>query len=624
MSIPPRFLNELRDRLTLSDIIGRRVKLARAGREFKGCCPFHKEKTPSFYVNDDKQFYHCFGCGAHGDAIGFVMQHDNLSFIEAVEALAGQAGMQVPQQSPQEVAKARKQKDLHALMEDTARYYEAQLQAPANREALDYMVSRGVSRELLAAFRIGYAPADSEALRSHLKGQGYSDKQMIEAGVMRPSKRGGNPYAFFRERVMFPVTDRRGRVVAFGGRILPDHLRPPDRGDYKPPKYMNSSDTPLFHKGRMLYGESQARQAAADDQPLIVVEGYLDVMACFSAGYRGAVAPLGTALTEEQILALWQMIPGGEKLPVMCFDGDEAGRRAAARAAERLLPLLKPDHSALFAFLPEGQDPDSLIRSQGKASFAAVIAAAMPLSEFLWSYHTAGRAFETPEARAGLAAQLMAEADRIADRQAQQYYRQAFRDRLYKAFGPSTFQKGGQKGDQKGGEGRRQGRGTMPGLGSGGRVLRRPGFAGSLIHAQILLATVLNHPFIFDQVEEELAQCAIGHERLDLLRQSILNTLSAAPALDAQALQGHLKEQGFESEIRAILSESVYTHAGFARPDTPEDQILQGWRDTVSFMNRQAVRGELKAAGSALAQDFSRDNEERVLALHDVHKASGD
>ncbi|HPF79020.1 MAG TPA: DNA primase, partial [Alphaproteobacteria bacterium] len=387
MSIPPRFMEELRSRLTLSDIIGRTVRLTRAGREHKGCCPFHNEKTPSFTVNDDKQFYHCFGCGAHGDVIGFTMQNGNLSFIEAVEALAAEAGMQVPAQSPQEIEKSKKEKSLYSLLEDATRWMEGQLRDPSNKEAYRYIVERGNTDEELSNFRVGYAPSDGQAVRKALQALGYSDAQMIEAGVLRAGKSGREPYAFFRERIMFPVTDRRGRVVAFGGRILPDHLRPPDQGDYTPAKYMNSSDTPLFHKGSQLYGEPRARQAAIDGQDIIVVEGYVDVMACVKAGYAGAVAPLGTALTEEQIMVLWRMIPDQRKVPILCFDGDNAGRRAAARACERILPLLKPDHSARFAFLPDGQDPDSLVNGQGKKALQSVLEAAMPLVDFIWLYH---------------------------------------------------------------------------------------------------------------------------------------------------------------------------------------------------------------------------------------------
>ncbi|MFA7457206.1 MAG: DNA primase, partial [Micavibrio sp.] len=407
MAIPPRFLDELRSRITLSDVIRKSVRLTRAGREFKGCCPFHNEKTPSFYVNDDKQFYHCFGCGAHGTVIDFAMRHDNLTFPEAVETLAALAGLQVPKSAHEDIERAKLEKSLYTMMEDAARWMEEQLRLPANRAAMDYMLERGLSEEILSSFRVGYAPDDRQAMRSYLASRGYTDAQMIEAALIRPASEGGRePYAFFRERVMFPVPDRRGRVVAFGGRALPDHLRAPTRGDYTPAKYMNSSDTPLFHKGRMLYGEPHARKAAADGMPVIVVEGYLDVIAAHRAGFKGAVAPLGTALTEAQISVLWKMIPQDSKVPVLCFDGDEAGRRAASRACERILPMLKPSHSARIAFLPEGEDPDTLVRAKGAQAFEAVLGAALNLVDFLWQDLTAGKSLDTPEERAGLVKSL--------------------------------------------------------------------------------------------------------------------------------------------------------------------------------------------------------------------------
>ncbi|MCB9973686.1 MAG: DNA primase [Rhodospirillales bacterium] len=338
MNITPRFLDELRNRILLSELVGQHVRLTRAGREFKGCCPFHKEKTASFYVNDDKQFYHCFGCGAHGDVIGWTMQHGNRSFPEAIEQLAAQAGLEMPKQSPQDIKQAREEKNLYQLMEDATAFFEEQLRDLRHKPSYDYILGRGLTEETLSAFRVGYASEDRQALYHHLKTKGYTDAQMMEMGVIRKDKK-GQPYAFFRERIMFPVSDRRGRIVAFGGRILPDHLRPPDQSGYTPAKYMNSIDTPLFHKGRMLYGAAHAAYAAREGAPLIVTEGYMDVIACWQAGFRGAVAPLGTALTEEQILVLWRLSMEEVKAPVLCFDGDEAGRRAAMRAAERRCPL---------------------------------------------------------------------------------------------------------------------------------------------------------------------------------------------------------------------------------------------------------------------------------------------
>jgi DNA primase len=606
MGIPTRFMNELRDRLALSDIIGRRMKLTRAGREFKGCCPFHHEKTPSFTVNDDKQFYHCFGCGAHGDVIGFVMEHDNLSFIDAVELLAAEAGMQVPKQTPQEIKKAKEEKDLYSLLEQASLFFENCLYDQKNKEALGYMVERG-SEKLLKPFRVGFSPEDPQALRMFLKEKGYTDTQMLEAGVLKASNKNKEPYAFFRGRIMFPVLDRRGRVVAFGGRILPDHLRAPDRGSFTPPKYINSSDSELFHKGRMLYSESHARQAAADGEPLIVVEGYTDVMALYKAGYKGAVAPLGTALTEDQILILWQILAAKDKTPILCFDGDNAGRRAAYRAAERMLPLLKPDQSALFAFLPTGQDPDSLIKTQGKKAFHSVLESAMPLVQFLWLSMTEGKEFNTPETKAGLSKKLNEKTERITDRSVQIYYKQMFKELLYKHFGSKSYQsyKRGYPANAN----------KQVGL-----KLRKPAFSPNRLPQMILMACIINHPEIYEVVEEQYAQLFFEDNRLDSLRKKTMNLISLEENLDTQALQRHLISAGFKNELELILSDAIYTHAGFARPSTPFEEVQEGWSEISEMIQRRSVDKELVAAAYALVEDFSKENEEKFLALQSVHR----
>ncbi|NCO02924.1 MAG: DNA primase [Alphaproteobacteria bacterium] len=592
MSIPARFLDELRTRLNISDIVGRKVRITRAGREFKGCCPFHHEKTPSFYVNDDKQFYHCFGCGAHGDIIGFSMQHDNLSFIEAVEVLAQEAGMQVPEQTPQAREQAKKEKGLHALMEDATRWMEAQLRAPENAQAYRYIVERGLPDELLSAFRVGYAPAERQALRNFLKSQDYTDKQMIEAGVLRPAGQNGEPYAFFRERIMFPVMDRRGRVIAFGGRILPDNLRPPDQGDYVPAKYMNSSDTPLFFKGAMLYGEPHARQAAIDGQDIIVVEGYMDAIACFKAGFRGAVAPMGTALTEEQIMVLWKMIPSEIKVPILCFDGDNAGRRAAQRAADRLLPHLKANHSARFAFLPDGQDPDTLVNSGGKKALEGILKAAMPLIDFLWLTHTQGKDFSTPEARAGLTKTLEDEVLRIADRDVQHYYRQAFRDRIRQAFnsyGVNANNVGASYAKKTNTKYLRTGVQSAPVTN-----LRRPSFQKAQSIKLPLLACVINHPHIFDYVEERLGVLDMGEVRLNAVRQCVLNVIIENNPIDRANLISNIEDAGFSDVLRSVLNSSVYTHAGFCAPTADEDDIISGWDRAWSALSQMEAEQEDK------------------------------
>lgn len=590
MSIPAGFLDELRNRLTLSELIGRKVKLVRAGREFKGCCPFHREKTPSFTVNDEKHFYHCFGCGAHGDAVGFLMQHDNLAFPEAVEILAAQAGMQVPRDTPRDAEQEKGRRDLLALMDESARFFQDSLYDQRNRQALDYIHGRGLAEEIIGAYRIGFSPEDPQALIKHLKSKGFSPQDLLTAGVAKTSERSREPYAFFRGRIMFPVTDRRGRCVAFGGRILPEHLRPPDRGNFTPPKYINSPDSPLFHKSRVLYGEAHARMEAGKGGILLVVEGYMDVIACAAAGFRGAVAPMGTALTEEQIASLWKMAAGPVKEPVLCFDGDTAGRRAAERARDRILPLLQPGQSARFAFLPEGEDPDTMIRSRGADSFRSVLERSLPLSEFLWFSLTSGRLFSTPESQAGLKKELLDQVARIADRDVQQLYRQ----QLLQRFSQEFFSSGRFGGNQ--GSGRRARPSGAPLTGGQRLTPRRPGRPvdhRKTLSVRILLAAAINHPHIYDEIEEALGCLPTDDPGLDRLRQYLVGYLSDNPLTERDKLQEALVQSGFQEEINDILSESVYVHASFcgprALPETVASCWLAFWRDLEGREQRTPV-----------------------------------
>ncbi len=615
MSIPPRFLDELRARITLSDVIRKSVRLTRAGREFKGCCPFHNEKSPSFYVNDDKQFYHCFGCGAHGSVIDYVMRHDNYSFPEAVEALASSIGMQVPQSAPEDIEKAKKEKSLYTMLDEAARWMEQQLRRPESKVAYDYLIERGVNDETIQAFRIGFAPNDMQSLRKHIAAQGYTDAQMIEGGLLKTSEKAREPYAFFRDRIMFPVPDRRGRIVAYGGRILPDHLRAPDRGDFKPPKYINSSDTPLFHKGSMLYGEPHARQAAADGLPIIVVEGYLDVIAAFRAGFKGAVAPLGTALTEEQIGVLWKMIPSDSKIPILCFDGDNAGRRAASRACERILPMLKPDHSAKIAFLPDGEDPDSLVKKRGKGALQAVLDEALDLVDFVWMDYTAGKNLDTPEARAGLSKTLDDVCLRITDRTVQHYYKEAFKVKVREAFA-APVRDNGWTPRRNGGNWQKNA--PPPPV----TDLRRPKFAKNMLGSVAFLTCLINNPAIFHEVEEDVGHMHLPENKLDHVRQHVLSTLALDPDLDADGLKTHLLEHGFEPELRLLLSESVYTHASFAREAAEVELALVGWKAAWAKMQEAKAQEELDQAILAWKQDPSDENEIRVRELRKMRRIS--
>ena len=431
MSFPPSLLEEIRNRLPVSEIVGKRLRLTRAGREFKACCPFHNEKTPSFYINDDKQFYHCFGCGAHGDVIGFTMRHDRLSFPDAVEQLAGLAGLEVPQDTPVEREKFDREKRLYQLLERATAYFEEQLFSPTGREALGYLRSRGLSDEGIRRFRLGYAPADGNALLRKMFSEEFKLDELIDTGLAKKSEERNEVFSFFRNRVIFPVGDRKGRTVAFGARILGE-------GE---PKYLNSPDHVLFHKGRLLYGLSRARAALAQNQPLIVAEGYMDVIALVEAGYSGAVAPLGTALTEDQLNALWKLLPppdardaGRDYSPILCFDGDTAGQRASLRAVERALPLLTPAQTIRIATMPAGQDPDDLIRQAGKPAMDAVLKQAKPMIEMIWESSLANRSLNTPEERGSLIAALKQRINRIGNETLRKLYQDEIQKRLASAF----------------------------------------------------------------------------------------------------------------------------------------------------------------------------------------------
>ena len=380
---PPSFLDEIRARVSLVSVIARGVRLTRKGREHSGLCPFHNEKSPSFTVNEDKGFYHCFGCGAHGDVISFEMQVHHLSFVEAVERLAGEAGLEVPKQTVEERERAQRAASLYDVMEAACVFFERELRRAVGQTALGYLRGRGVDDQAIGCFRLGYSPDSRSALLQVLKAAGIPEPLAVEAGLLISPEGGGEPFDRFRGRVMFPITDRRGRVIAFGGRILGDGQ----------PKYLNSPDTPLFHKGRVLYGLAQAREPAASAGTVIVCEGYMDVIALNRAGFANAVAPLGTALTEDQIGLLWRMAAE----PIICLDGDAAGQRAAAKAAERALPLLEPGRSLRFAAIPPPEDPDSLIRSRGAGAMQEVLDHALPLSEVLWRQELAGHSLDTPE-----------------------------------------------------------------------------------------------------------------------------------------------------------------------------------------------------------------------------------
>ena len=388
MAFPPRFLDDLRLKVSLASVIGKKVKLTKRGNEYIGLCPFHKEKTPSFTLNEEKGFYHCFGCGAHGDAISFLINCERLSFMEAVEHLAQMAGMEVPKSSPQEAQKAAAQNSLYETMEKACRFFEQKLYEPEGKEALDYLHKRGLTDQDIHHFRLGYAPLGNQ-LRTTLLKQNCSEKDLIALGLVHKSSQAGREnYDYFHDRVMFSIADRRNHIIAFGGRVMIK----------AEPKYLNSPESVLFHKGENLYALSQSLETMRKTGKAVLVEGYMDVIAMHKIDITCAVAPLGTALTENQIEILWKTAHE----PVICFDGDMAGMKAAERASRRVLPILKEGYSLRFVFLPDGLDPDDFAQLKGKKAFEQLLNEAKPLSWLLWQTLTVGKKFETPEHFAAL------------------------------------------------------------------------------------------------------------------------------------------------------------------------------------------------------------------------------
>src|SRR5215216_5588 len=515
MRFPPAFLDELRARLPVSEVVGRRVKLKKAGREWKGLSPFNREKTPSFTVNDQKGFFHDFSSGKHGDIFGFVMETEGLTFPEAVERLAGLAGLAIPTASKDADEREQRRKSLHEVMELAAKFYEATLAGRAGAHARGYLADRGLEPATQLKFRLGYASGERFALKEHLGATGVAVDDMVETGLLIAGDDIAVPYDRFRDRVMFPITDLRGRVVAFGGRALQKDA---------PAKYLNSPETPLFHKGATLYNLAAARAATHQGAPLIVAEGYIDVIALTRAGFPATVAPLGTALTEDQLGLLWKMADE----PILCFDGDPAGQRAAYRVVDLALAALRAAKSLRFAALPQGQDPDDLVRAGGAEAAREVVAGALPLAAMLWARETEGANFDTPERRAALEGRLGAILDTIPDPVIRKYYRDDMAARVRALFAPppgrdlrnvAPFRGRGAPQTKRGSQ--RYGPGsnfrTLSGNPNGMAVpVSTPRLAASPMvrgyrnalpaREALLLMAVLSHPWLLDRHAEELAE----------------------------------------------------------------------------------------------------------------------
>jgi DNA primase len=594
MAFSPAFLEELRRRLSIIDLVGRKVRLTRRGSQATGLCPFHNEKSPSFHVyDDDEPHYHCFGCGAHGDAITFVMQTEGLEFRDSVERLAGEAGLEVPKDSPQERERAQRQAGLGTVMEASCAFFEQQLAGSAGAA---YLQRRGLARETLQRFRLGFAPESRAALKSHLAKLEIPEALAIESGMLIKPEDGGPSYDRFRGRVMFPIADAKGRIIAFGGRTL---------GDDKP-KYLNSPETPLFSKGRVLYNLNHAQKAARDKNEIVVVEGYMDVIALSETGFPQAVAPLGTALTEAQIELLWRLAPE----PTLCFDGDEAGAKAAARAVERALPILKPGLSLRFAWLPAGQDPDDLARSGGAGAIRAVFDRAEPLVQVAWDQTLAGRPLDTPERRSGFRRDLLAAVDRIQENSVRQAYRQEVEARLEALFGNRNRPAG-----RPGAMPQRPGsRGYSPGGPAllGGQAAKR-GFAGVHRHRfDILLSIALHHPEVLHRHVEALGHLTFPTPLMERLKGAIIRFVSDQPECDGASLIDRLRELGFSPEVdRVHISASVNSQA---RRATPIDQAEQEFLHVLALLREPEIAAAQREAGHVLESEMTEEALDRFQA----------
>lgn len=617
MPFPPQFLDELRARLPVSEVAGRRVRLKRAGREWRGLSPFNQEKTPSFFVNDQKGFFHDFSSGKHGDIFAFVMETEGVTFPEAVDRLAALAGVPVPKLSREAEAEAARRRSLTEVMTLAATFFQHALAAAAGARARGYLADRGLSAAVQARFGIGYAPAGFTALKEHLGGLGVPVADMVAAGLLAEAE-GKLPWDRFRDRVMFPITDLAGRIVAFGGRALDKSVSA---------KYLNSSETVLFHKGATLYNGAEARKAAHLGAPVIAVEGYVDVIAMVTAGYAATVAPLGTALTPEQLGLLWRMADE----PILCFDGDNAGRRAATRAARVALPDLRPGKSLRFASLPEGQDPDDLVRAGGSEAVAPVLAAAQPLSSVLWTEAVGAGGCDTPERLAGLEARLRALAGEIKDQTVQKYYQQEFRKRLRALTAPprpafDRSRDGRFPGGRGGGERRNGGRGGgfrappwVPGVGPSSPQLQNSAIVrGShqVLPAReaLILTLALDHPWLLEADAEQLAELEFENRAAGSVRGAILEiTGSLQEVPDPGALRAAVAARDCGTALQEI-ARSVGSRAG--RDGAAPDDVRQIWTHVLTLHRRNiTLNKELQEAERALGEELSETN---LARLRDV------
>ncbi len=632
MKFPPSILEEIKARLPVSAVVGKLVRLAKSGREWKGLSPFNAEKTPSFFVNDQKGSFFDFSSGKNGDIFKFVMETEGLSFPEAVEKLASEAGVALPKVTVEAQAQEERRKGLHEVVELAARFFEAELAGERGAAARRYLSGRGLEVEARKAFRIGYGPPDRFALRDHLAGKGVDAALMMETGLLVHGEEIAVPYDRFRDRIMFPIHDGRGRVVAFGGRAMSSEVAA---------KYLNSPETPLFHKGSLLFNHHNARKAAHETSQIIVVEGYVDVIAMSLAGFPQTVAPLGTALTEDQLALLWRMADE----PVICLDGDKAGRKAASRAIDIALPLLEPGKSLSFATLPDGQDPDDLARSGGKAAVAEVLGAARPLVDMLWTREVEAGPLDTPERRAAFERRLKEPLGQIRDEATRRHYRREMDERLAQLFAsaaPARGERGAGGFQRSQGQRRGSGRGWQPAappwatgllkassqLAASKMMVRKRG--EDTREAFILLA-LASHPDLIPRCADEIAELALDGPAAERFRQALLDA-AMEEGFDAATLAERLAQPRVGEAQAALMAVTGPAERLKLVQSADPESVFDSIRQAVVLHHRaRTLHSELKAAERALADEATeanfawiKDVKARLETIEGTEAMSGD
>jgi DNA primase len=613
MRYPPDLLDEIRSRMPVSRVVERHVKLKRAGREYMGLSPFKTERTPSFTVNDHKGFYHCFASGEHGDVFTFLMKIEGLSFPEAVERLASETGVVLPAPKPVDEVKASHETRVRDALEGACQFFEASLSGREGNAARAYLEKRGVQPSEAKAFRLGYAPDSKTSLKQHLAGKGFSLAEMQDAGLLIHGEDIAVPYDRFRGRLIFPIADAKRRVIAFGGRaLLPDQQ----------PKYLNSPETELFHKGHVLFNLAPAREAAKTKKAVIIAEGYMDVIALVRAGFTNAVAPLGTALTADQLRLLWAMTP----LPTLCFDGDAAGQKAAHRAIDTALPFLEPGRSLQFAFLPEGRDPDDMVSGGAKEALAKLLAEPAPLINVLWARERDRHPLETPEQRALLEARLMEMAQLIEHKSLRFHYVSALRQRLraqgYVAPPARRSEASSWRPRMNASNGSRAARTAFGADFANRNAARTSGLLSSKIaqaaapsaapREALLIMAIVQHPWLLDEHVEEIARLHLDDADCFRVRNALLTIHQTEEALDNEKLLEHLCRQGFRAELERLGRVCAHKADPHFASGATKEQVFEGWRHVMMLHDKARSLAE---AESDYMSDQTSESCARLFAV---------